>query len=314
MRKHYTVPKPTHGSQEWLNTRWKNENGEARISASVAAAVHGEHQYTSAADLAFELLADTPPTPSAPTAAMDRGNRLEPLIIEWFADIQGVNVVTPDEMYCYDEDGVRLIATLDGMIAHGETPVEVKTYNRRWNGQLSRTWYWQGVQQAICANKDEIEWVIFDSDLELQRYTQVVTSDEKQVHLEACRRFLAMIDMGMLPEVAQPEYKHAALLHPIGKPKSVELPASAVEIVAELAAVREQQKEIAKQEDDLKAQICLLLGEAEFGTLNGEVAISWKTAQRSSFDGKKFESEHPALYNKYKTTTSYRTVRILKGK
>ncbi len=315
MRKLHTILKPAHGSQEWLNTRWKNENGEARISASVAAAVHGQHKYTSAADLAFELLADQPPAPTAPTAAMERGNRLEPLLLEWARETEGLDIIVPGCMYCYEEDGVRLIATLDGVIESGAvTPVEVKTTNRRWTGELPITWYWQGVQQAICTNADQVEWIVFDSDLELHRHTQIITSDEKQVHLEACRRFLAMIDMGMLPEIAQPEYKHASLLHPVGKPKSVELPASAVEIVAELAAVREQQKEIAKQEDDLKAQICLLLGEAEFGTLNGEVAISWKTAQRSSFDGKKFESEHPALYNKYKTTTSYRTVRILKGK
>jgi predicted phage-related endonuclease len=314
MRKHYTVQKPTHGSQDWLNLRWKNEQGEARISASVAAAVHGEHQYTSAADLAFELLADAPPAPSTPTAAMDRGNRLEPLLLDWYGDINGVNVTAPDEMFCYDEDDVRLIATLDGISAHDGTPIEVKTYNRRWTGQLSRTWYWQGVQQAICANKDEIEWVIFDSDLEMQRYTQVVTSDEKQQHIEACRRFLAHIDMGMLPEIAQPEYKHATALHPVGNGKTVELPESIVEIVAELAAVRDQQKSLGKVEDDLKAQVCLLLGEAEYGTMNGEPVISWKTANRTTFDGKKFEAEHPALYNKYKTTTPYRTVRVLKGK
>lgn len=310
---HYTIPKPAHGSQEWLNARWKNDDGEARISASVAAAVHGQHQYTSAADLAFELLADAPPTPSAPTAAMERGNRLEPLLIDWAADLEGISIQTPDTLYCFDDSGVRLIATLDGITPDG-TPVEVKTSNKRWTGELPRTWYWQGVQQAICANADKIEWVIFDSDLELQRHTQVVTSDEKAMHIAACRRFLAHIDMGMLPETAVPEYKHATLLHPVGKPKSVELPASAFELVAELAAVRERSKEISKMEDELKAQICLLLGEAEFGMVNGEPAISWKTAQRTTFDAKKFEQDHPALYNKYKTTTPYRTVRVLKGK
>jgi len=314
MRKHYTVLKPQHGSQDWLSARWKNEQGEARISASVAAAVHGEHQYTSAADLAFELLAEQPPTPSSPTPAMERGNRLEPMLLEWSGDINNVDVIAPNEMFCYDEDGVRLIATLDGIMMHDGTPIEVKTSNRRWTGELPRTWYWQGVQQAICANKDRIEWAIFDSDLELHGYTQVVTSDEKQQHIEACRRFLAHIDMGMLPDVAQPEYKHASALHPVGNGKSVELPESVVEIVASLASVREQQKELDKTEDDLKAQICLLLGEAEYGNINGEPVISWKTASRTSFDAKKFEAEHPALYNKFKTTSQYRTVRIMKGK
>ena len=47
-----TIPKPTHGSQDWLNLRWANEKGEKRITASVAAAIHGEHKYTTPADLA----------------------------------------------------------------------------------------------------------------------------------------------------------------------------------------------------------------------------------------------------------------------
>jgi hypothetical protein len=56
----YTVPKPPHGSQEWLNARWQGPNGK-RITASVAAAVHGEHRFTTPADLAAELLASSPP-------------------------------------------------------------------------------------------------------------------------------------------------------------------------------------------------------------------------------------------------------------
>ena len=59
----YQITKPEHGSEHWLAVRWCDEDGMARISASVAGAVHGENKYTSAADLAMELLSDTPPTP-----------------------------------------------------------------------------------------------------------------------------------------------------------------------------------------------------------------------------------------------------------
>jgi hypothetical protein len=46
---HYKINKPTHGTEEWLAVRWRNEYGDARISASVAAAVHDEHPYTQVA-------------------------------------------------------------------------------------------------------------------------------------------------------------------------------------------------------------------------------------------------------------------------
>ena len=133
----YTVSKPTHGSEEWLKVRWKDEQGRARISASVASSIHGANKYTSLADLCTELLAKEPPKPKEINAAMDRGNRLEPVILEWFAELEGITVTTPDVMYafCTEDGAVRLIATLDGMTEDG-TPVEVKTTTRKWDGKL----------------------------------------------------------------------------------------------------------------------------------------------------------------------------------
>ena len=107
----------------------------------------------SAADLASQLLSPTPPEPTKPNAAMERGNRLEPTLIKWVADNQKLNIVTPDEMYCYEEDGVRLLATIDAMslAEQGyERVFEVKTTNKQWLNVLPDYWYWQGVQQALC--------------------------------------------------------------------------------------------------------------------------------------------------------------------
>ena len=55
-----TIPKEPHSSQPWLNQRFWNEKLEKRITGSQAAAIHGEHKYTTPADYAVELLADTP--------------------------------------------------------------------------------------------------------------------------------------------------------------------------------------------------------------------------------------------------------------
>lgn len=306
----YHVIKPEHGSEQWLAARWSDEHGLPRISASAAAAVHGEHSFTTPADLAVELLASEPPTPKEPNSAMLRGQRLEPVLIEWAAELEGITLTTPAVMYAYREDGVRLISTLDAITPNG-TPYEVKTTNRRWDGVLPRYWYWQGVQQAICTESPVIEWVIFDSDLQLHRYTQHVTSDEKQIHIEACRKFLESIDNGMMPENAEYEYRHATDMYPASEPLSVELSDS--EVVEELVRVQEQIKILSNREDQLKAAICLELQEAEYGTVGGVATVSWKSATRNSFDAKKFEADHPALAQKYKKQSTYRTFRFIKG-
>lgn len=309
----FTIPKPEHGSQEWLSVRWRNEQGLARIAASEAAAVHNDHGFMSSGDLALSKLADAPPQPIEQNKAMERGQRLEPFVLSWYKDMNGGDVATPEVMYCYEEEGVRLIATLDAVkrVDGGFTPVEIKTINRRWTGDMPRYWYWQGVQQAICTGSDQVEWVIFDNNLELHTYTQVVTSDERQVHIEACRAFLKAIDAGEMPEGATFSYDDISQRHPEGDGRTVELGQDWAETLEALAGVNAEIKQLKEAEDALKATLCQQLGDAEFGTIDGTLVVSWKTAKRTAFDQKRFEAEHPALAEKFKKTTTYRTFRVL---
>jgi len=310
MQNLYTIPKPTHGSQDWLNLRWANEKGEKRITASVAAAIHGEHKYTTPADLAVELLAATPPVPKEQNDAMRRGTILEGPLMGWAGEILNETITEPTELYCFEDSGVRLMSTMDGRSLNGKF-YELKTYNKRWTGQLSRTWYWQGVQQAICTGSNEIYWIIFDSDLQLQFHTQTVTSDEKQVHIEAARKFLGFIDMGMMPDVADPTYDNAASLYPEGYGNTVVLGHEVYASLERLAQAREQKKQAEAVEELIKGELAMLLQDAEYGAIDGTQVVSWKNSKRTSFDTKKFEAEHPALAEKFKKTSTFRTMRII---
>ena len=316
--KRYKINKPEHGSQDWLSARWKDENGNARITASVAGVIHGAHPFKTIADLAQELLSDFPPVPTEANAAMERGNRLEPTLIRWVADRENILLITPDDLYCYEEDGVRLLATLDAIsLAEPgyERVFEVKTTKQRWAGVLPEYWYWQGVHQAICANVLSIDWAIFDSDLELHKFVQKVSSDEKQIHIEACRKFLAQIDMGMLPDGAKYEYRHVSAQHPDSNADiTTQLPAAITEQFKQLEIIKKTRKEIDELEDEIKAEICGLMGEAEFATINGTLACTWKTSSRNSLDQKKLEAAHPALIEKFQKQSKFRTFRVvLKG-
>ena len=304
------IPKPKHGSQEWLNLRWANEKGEKRITASVAAAIHGEHKYTTPADLAVELLATTPPVPKEQNDAMRRGTILEGPLMTWAGEILNETISEPTELYEYEEPGVRLLATMDGRSLSGKF-YELKTYNKRWSGELSRTWYWQGVQQAICTGSHEINWIIFDSDLQLQFHTQTVTSDEKQVHIEAARKFLGFIDMGMMPDIADPTYDNAASLYPEGYGNTVVLGHEVYASLERLAQARQQKKEAEAVEELIKGELAMLLQDCEYGAVDGVQVVSWKNSKRTSFDTKKFEAEHPALAEKFKKETTFRTMRII---
>ena len=309
--KHYTFNKPRHGSAEWLAVRWRDENGLARISASNAAAVHNEHPYTSATQLAIQLLKDEPPKPEAENRAMQRGNTLEGPIRDWAAQLLGYPLTTPCIMHAYEEDGVRLVATIDAVSEAGGV-YEIKTTRKRWDGKLPRMWYWQGVQQAICANVDKVTWVIFDSDLDIQFHEQRVTSDEKRIHIDACRNYLAAIDMGMIPDGAEVRYEDVAELYDADG-STAELEPDMGRLVYEYNQRQEMIEEHEKRLSQIKTEICEAMKTAEFGRVNGRVLVTWKTATRNSFDTKKFEAEHPALAAKYKKQTTYRTFRVMEG-
>jgi hypothetical protein len=305
-----TIPKEPHSSQPWLNQRFWNEKLEKRITGSQAAAIHGEHKYTTPADYAVELLADTPPVPKEQNDAMRRGTILEAPLMGWAGEILNETIIEPSELYCYEEPGVRLLATMDGRSMSGKF-YELKTYNKRWTGQLSRTWYWQGVQQAICTGSHEIHWIIFDSDLQLQFHTQTVTSDEKQLHIEAARKFLGFIDMGMMPDIADPTYDNASTLYPEGYGNTVVLGHEVYASLERLAQAREQKKQAEAVEELIKGELAMLLQDAEYGAIDGTQVVSWKNSSRTSFDTKRFEQEHPALAEKFKKTSTFRTMRII---
>ncbi len=308
------INKPEHGSVAWLRVRWQNDNGEARIAASTAAAVHGQHPFISVTDLAVELLSDLPPEPKEANSAMLRGTTLEAPIRDWAAKLLGHPLTEPAILYCYDEPGVRLIATIDSMSADNRV-FEQKTTNKIWRGELPDYWYWQGVQQAICTGVPEITWVVFDSTLDLHFHIQAVSSDEKQAHIDACRKFLACIDMGMMPDDAVLEYRHVQEIHSNAQPsKEIELPMSSLDTLENYLVVKTQREQLETTEDLLKAELCNVLGDAEYGLIQDELVCSWKSSTRESFDSKAFKAAHPALFDKFKKTTTVRTFRVAKDR
>lgn len=309
----FEIEKPEHGSAEWLRIRWADKQGNRRISASVAAAVHGEGKYTSAADLASELLADNPPAPLPPTKDMERGNRMEPMLIQWAADMEGITLTTPDVMYVYEDGPCRMIATLDAIDPNG-IPYEVKSTRKRWDGKLPRHWHWQGVQQAICAGSTSVEWIIFDGDMDLIRHTQFISSDDMELHKQRVREFLSAIDDGNLPDMVTLEYSMLEKMYPDSQPKTVELTQDQANVVSQLITVQEMIKGLEDQESKLKAEIGAVLQDAEHASYNGEAMVSWKTVKRTSLDTKALEAAHPALIEKFRKSSQYRVMKTIRRK
>jgi predicted phage-related endonuclease len=307
----YRIPKAPHGSQAWLNQRYTDEDGNRRISASAAAAIYGLHPFVKQDQYAAELLSGIAPTPIAPNAAMETGNRLEDTIIQWAGDRLGIKFVTPDELFCYDdEEGAHLISTLDGWNEETRHILEVKTTSREYSGTLPDYWKIQGVQQAICSDASRVTWAIFDNTLRLTIVEQNVTDEEKQEHIVACAKWLNNIALGMDPEGVVYTYETISTRYQKFNGESVELNPSATELIAQLKHVKSELSSYKAMEDRLKAELCDLIGENESATINGATVATWKGYKRDWFDAKRFQSENPDLYAEYVKSTSSRTLRL----
>ena len=315
--KRYRLAKPEHGGQDWLNIRFRDENGNKRISASAAAAIYGLHRFVPPDKCAAELLSDIAPIPTEPTWAMKRGNDLEPICITWVSERLGIEFYTPEEMFCYDDPrGARLISTIDGFYEDGDTRkiVEIKTYNRPWDpGHFFDYWRIQGIQQAICADTDEITWGIFDGSHQLHIHVQEVSAAEKEEHIEKASEWLSAIDMGMTPPGVT--WSFASIQERYPEPetdKLVEIGEEYKDLVSQLKHVKSELNSYKELEDKLKAQLCELIGPNDGATIGGNTIATWKGQARTSFDAKALKADHPELAEKYSKQITVRTL-LLKG-
>jgi predicted phage-related endonuclease len=313
--KRYRIHKNEHGGQDWLNDRFWDAEKRKRVSASAVAAIYGLHPFVPADRYAAELLGDTPPAPIEPTWAMTRGNDLEPLCIKWAIDKTGIPFVTPEEMFVAETDnGARMIATLDGFYENGDERkiLEIKTSSRPWEGELPDYWRIQGIQQAICADTNLVTWGVFDNTMSLYIYEQHISDDEKQEHCDAVAKWLSAIDLGMTPEGVNWSYETISTRYQKVEHTSVELPATAKELVAQLKHVKSEAKSLAELEDKLKAELCELIGSNEVATVDGTIVATWKGRTWESLDIKRLKALEPEIAAKYSKPTTTRTL-LLKG-
>ena len=308
------IHKPPHGSAEWLAIRWETETGEKRLAASECAAIYGLHPYKSISDLAAELLAPKPPTPQAPTQAMERGNRLEEPIRQWASDMYGMRIQVPGLLYCYDQEAAHLIATLDGR-SEDLSIHEFKTTTNEWTGTLPPHWYYQGVQQALCADETQVHWWVFDKTQTLHHHIQYVDWETKRNHIEAAKEFLIAINRGQLPEGVQFGYDHMGKIYPEAHNETVELNENIVELLDLLDKAKTHKTHWEQEEDKVKALIAEHLGGATVGTLNGDTIVTWKQQTRTSVDTKGLALAHPDLVKRFEKNSTFRVLRITrKGK
>jgi predicted phage-related endonuclease len=310
------IPKSKHGSQDWLLSRWRDEEGKCVFGASDIPALMGASPYKSRGGLFADKINRPVEQPS--NAVFDRGNDLEPALIARASKELGANIFTPDVVY---RDG-RLSISLDGVDNEKQPSivVEAKTttrYSVYDSSDLPTEWLWQGwAQQAVL--QVPVWFVVLDRDLriscvELPNNPEAVDTLRTEAEI-----FGEWVDNGFAPEGDLLDDFSADDIARIyqSTPSSIELPESAVDWLAQLEEARVMSKQASDLEATAKDVIARLLLDNEIGTINGKQVVSWKSQQgRSSLDTVALKAAHPALVEGFtKQGASFRVMRITKGK
>lgn len=285
-----TVPKPEDRT-EWLRAR------HGFFNASDAGCLYGVHPFRNLADVAVEKLRPEPED-SGETEAMERGQRLEPFLLEWFADKHGCKVVTPEVLFVER----RLMATLDGeIIGSDEEWIEAKTTSQTWTRPPEHV-YWQVVAQAAASGRRSC-WVVWiDADMRFKQHRIVPEPEHVADVLNRSAAFMDFIDLGMMPEDVEMTADHLARLYPAPQVGTyADLDDEGMQAVLRWEQLRRARLEAEKAEKEAKDAVARLIADAEGARFDGRLIATWKANRPSERpDWKALEIDHPDLVAQYR--------------
>jgi predicted phage-related endonuclease len=140
----------------------------------------------------------------------------------------------------------------------------------------------------------------------------MISEGEKNEHIEAVGKWLASCDLGITPEGVKWSYETITTRYQRPTDTTIELPPDTLDLVARLKQVKKQVKELSVIEDQLKAELCDLIGQNEYATVNGTMVATWKGKTWQSLDIKSLKALEPAIADKYSKQVTNRTL-LLKG-
>lgn len=307
------IPKPEHGSEQWLLNRWRDSEGRTTFGASETPALMGSSPYQSRAGL--YVAKSQPPKPSEDNPVFRRGHVLEPALLgEASYLLGGIPIVTPEVQYRRG----RFTISMDG-VDNEDSPtigVEAKTttkYSISSSADLPAEWLWQGWTQQYVLGCP-IKFIVLDRNLAI---TMVDLPDNPSAieQLQTQAEWLGrLIDAQELPEWDLDDFdsEDISAMYKY-TPTSIDLPATAVDLVWVLEDARSQRRAAEKAEQAAKDAIARLLQGHEIGTVDGQPIVSWKEYKgRMSLDTKALQLAHPELCAEYqKQGASFRTMKAL---
>lgn len=296
------IPKPPHGSEQWLMIRHRDQFGRCTLGASDAPPLMEASPFTTRADLYHSKR--TRPQVSEATAAMQVGNILEPALVAELGRRLGVEMITPQTMYRRD----RFTVTLDAIGVSSDSPAvigEVKTTRRHRISSIAdvpHDYLWQCWAQMLVLDRP-VWLIVLDRDLSITTH-EIPRNEQALEQLRiSSQQFCTAVDNESERELSLLiDDMSAEQIADIVKPadRTIEISGEQYEWVKELADARDLRRQADTIEKAAKDHIARFMLDATIATLDGTKVLTWKEqAGRESVDVARLRAEHPDLVAAY---------------
>jgi len=309
------IPKPEHGTLEWLLGRQRDGHGNTILGGSEAAALMGASPYTTRADLYFDKV--TTPTVGEFNPVFHRGNVLEAPLVGEAARVLKVDLFTPDVMYREGRWNINSDA-----VDNAESPsinIECKTttrYTIASSDDLPIEWRWQGWAQMAVMNVP-----VFFSVLDQRQNLMVVELERSQQAIDAllteAEIFCSAIDDGdgLVEHIDELTAEQIAMIV-AAEPEPTDLPEQALDLINRLKVARLAKKDAEDEERYARDEIARLLITHEVGLVHGVPVVSWKQqAGKKSLDVAAMRNAYPEIVAQFEREGNpFRVMRIIEKK
>lgn len=293
------------------------------LGASEAAAVLGLSPFNSAADIFYRKTTDA--TDAPPTAAMESGTRLEPVILDWAEERLGCKIVRNLPSAIDQRTGI-LLATPDGAIEAANAGVEAKRTGMRegWGDpgtdQIPDMYLVQTHHQMYVMGWVKVWVPVLFMGQFTESWEMYVVHHDQEIQNAIVGREVEWwnkhVVKGVAPDDAKPSLDLLKRLRRTGE--RVILGGNGVEAADAYLALNEQRKAIEKQEEEAKAAVIALLGldaPADEGLLPDGRLITFRSQNSApGTDTKLLRAKWPEAYAAVVTQGTHRVLRIQKAK
>ena len=297
--------------EEWLMYRQKS------IGGSDAASIIGLNTYSSPYTVWADKLGKIPPREDA--EAMRQGRDLEFYVAERFCEATGKKVRRENNILINPEYPFAH-ANVDRLVVGEDAGLECKTTSilnmkRFKNGTFPDNYYVQCVHYMMVTGCKK--WYLAVLVLNKEFMVFEIERDEEEIAALAKSEaeFWKLVESQQAPiaDGSNSTTDTISAMYPESTEGSVNLFAFESEL-QQYTAITAQIKELEKLKDEMANKVKSFLGDAGRGE-SERYKVSWTSSTRSTFDSKKFASDHQDIdLSKYYKTTSVRTFKVTEYK